>query len=276
MIRWTIEPVCNHPVQMDGNYRDSATDGHFTKGPIRITLYGSQALDKHTQYHFSVHSFHKSSFGPNPTQKPMKWVTGLCQEKQGIEAKGNTQIPPPVFHHPSNPVVCIPCEWVDDAPPDARMSQWIWWSNLLTRQEFGYWAESSSTLPTSSWSTLSPWSYHPDDTMIMILTTLKISWWDDDCQRSQCLPLLGEWSFTTFPSRHPSTNTAPTFTLNQSLHTESNYTLHFSHIVHIGARWYTDRNINQMKRERSCGEWGGWAWNTASPTFTNTFANADK
>ena len=192
-----------------------------------------------------------SLFGPNPTQKPMQWVTGrgLCQEKQGIEGKGNTQIPPPVFHHPSNPVVCIPCEWVDDPPPDARMSQWIWWSNLLTRQEFGYWAESSSTLPTSSWSTLSPWSYHPDDTMIMI-TTLKISWWDDDCQRSQCLPLLGEWSFTTFPSRHPS-NTLCTNLYIKSItaHRIQLYTTFFPYCAYWCAVVYGPQHQSDEARE---------------------------
>ena len=103
---------------------------------------------------------------------------------------------------------------------------------------------------------------YPDGTMIVNAASVFPCWESEASQPSH-------------PGIHQ-THSAPTFTLNQSLHTESNYTLHFSHIVHIGARWYTDRNINQMKRERSCGEWGGWAWNTASPTFTNTFANADK
>ena len=184
--------------------------------------------------------------------------------------------------HP-NSTTCVPPPF----QPSGLHSLWMsWWSTARCAHESVNMVEQSSD--SSGIWILSRIIFNPpnfilinivtmihDNTMIMI-TTLKISWWDDDCQRSQCLPLLGEWSFTTFPSRHPSTHSAPTFTLNQSLHTESNDTIHFSHIVHIGARWYTDRNINQMKRERSCGEWGGWAWNTASPTFTNTFANADK
>ena len=158
--------------------------------------------------------------------------------------------------HP-NSTTCVPPPF----QPTGLHSLWMsWWSTARCAHESVNMVEQSSD--SSGIWILSRIIFNPpnfilinivtmihDNTMIMI-TTLKISWWDDDCQRSQCLPLLGEWSFTTFPSRHPS-NTLCTNLYIKSItaHRIQLYTTFFPYCAYWCAVVYGPQHQSDEARE---------------------------